>query len=126
MTEYELTDSMQSVSSNIWAAEAIFLTVLSAYVVVAFTAGSRLSSYQYVFVNTVFLLTVFTNSLNTQELMSQTLHFGSQLQEYSSDYVDSLESEFARFSIWLVYGRRALLTIGALIFMWSVRHPKTE
>ena len=126
MTEYELTDSMQSVISNIWAAEAIFLTVLSAYVLVAFTAGSRLSSYQYVFVSTVFLLTVFTNSLNTQELMSQALHFGSQLQEYSSYYVDSFESEFARFSIWLVYGLRTLLTIGALIFMWSVRHPKTE
>lgn len=126
MTEYELTDAMQSVVSNIWAAEAVFLTVLSAYVVVAFTVGSRLSSYQHFFINALFLLTVFTNSVNTYGMISQTLHFGGQLQEYSSYYADRLGSLSSDISIWLVYGMRALLTIGALIFMWSIRHPRIE
>lgn len=126
MSEYELTDSMHSVISNIWAAEAIFLTVLSAYVAVAFTVGGRLSSYQCGFVNTVFVLTVLTNSLNTFTMMSQAVHIGSQLQEYSSHYRDANAGVFAEISTWSVYGMRTLLAIGALIFMWSVRQPKTD
>ena len=38
MSEYELNDAIQAIGSNLIAGEALFLTVLSAYGVVAFTA----------------------------------------------------------------------------------------
>ena len=55
MTEYELNDAIQAVSSNLIASEALFLTVLSVYGVIAFSAGTRLNTYQVTFVNFVFI-----------------------------------------------------------------------
>ena len=56
MTEYEIADLLNGVNSNIVAGQAIFLTVLSAYLVVAYSVGKALTTYQVSFINFVFKL----------------------------------------------------------------------
>lgn len=41
MTEYEVIDATASLMANFLTAYSVFLTVLTAYVVAAFAAGSR-------------------------------------------------------------------------------------
>ena len=124
MTEFELTESMQAMISNVWAAEAIYLSLVSGYVVVAYTIGARLTPYQHFFVNTLFILTVVTNSMTTFTSMQNIMYLAGQLAELADYYAAGVENPFAAVSIWLVYTIRILLTLGALIFMWTVRHPK--
>ena len=56
MTAYELADILNGIQSNIWAAQAIMLSVLSAYLAVAYTVGKNLTTYQVLFINSVFIL----------------------------------------------------------------------
>ena len=59
MTEYEIVDVINNATSNMIAAQALFITVVSAYVVVAYTVGKDLTLYQVSFVNFGLLLFVF-------------------------------------------------------------------
>ena len=60
--------------------------------------------------------------------LNEMYYYGAQLGElrgshFSSVDGDSLAEEAVR---WLFVVVRLLLFAGALYFMWSVRHPKTE
>ncbi len=87
MTEYELNDAIQAISNNLIASEALFLTVLSAYAIVAYTAGNRLNTYQIAFVNFVFVGFVFTNLGALHALTVQVYHYGEQISGLRSTEV---------------------------------------
>jgi hypothetical protein len=124
MDLYQLSDLMNGMNSNIAEGQAIFLTVLSAYLVVAYTVGARLTRYQVTFVSILFLimalLGVFSQLRNIQ-MMSE---WGAQVVVLSGkEAVPAAQGEVAK---WLFIGMRISLTMGALVFMWQVRHPKAE
>ncbi|TDG14188.1 hypothetical protein E2F43_11995 [Seongchinamella unica] len=124
MTEYEIVDVINNATSNMIAAQALFITVVSAYVVVAYTVGKDLTLYQVSFVNFGLLLFVF---ISVQSALGLTgiisLHIDKLIE-----YRGIGESEAASMAVMKVFlvGVRAILIIGAFIFMWQVRHPKTE
>lgn len=124
MTEYEIADLISSVSSNMIAGQALFLTFLSGYLVVAYSVGRSLTTYQVSFINLVFIL------FGAISLISQTSQFGMVFR-YSDMLaqmgpVDSSTKNTREFARALVISVRVVLIVGALIFMWQVRHPKTE
>lgn len=123
MSEYELNDAIQAIASNLIAGEALFLTVLSAYAVIAYTAGNRLNTYQITFVNFVFLGFVFTNLGALYGMTIQVYEYGDQLISLRGEnHVQQKVGEGVR---WTMFATRSLMSLGALAFMWQVRHSKT-
>ena len=124
MTEYELNDAIQAISSNLIAGEALFLTAVSAYAIVAYTSGTKLNTYQIGFVNFVFIGFVLTNLSALYVMTEQVYHYGSRVMELSER---PQVEEPVRGSIrWLMFIVRTLMALGALAFMWQIRHPKIE
>jgi uncharacterized membrane protein YqjE len=122
MSEYELNDAIQAIGSNLIAGEALFLTVLSAYAVIAFTAGSRLSAYQIAFVNFVFIGFVFTNLGALHAMTVEVYYFGDQLINLRGQ--NELREAVGEVFRWAMFATRLLMSLGALAFMWQVRHSK--
>lgn len=48
MTEFEMVELINGTTSNIIANQALFITTLSAYLVVAYSVGQKLTDYQAV------------------------------------------------------------------------------
>lgn len=55
MTEYELMDLAESINGNSITATGVFFSILTAYLLVAYFAGTKLTKYQVAFINVVFL-----------------------------------------------------------------------
>ena len=128
MNEYELVDAMASLQSNLIQGQAITITMLSAYMVVAYTVGKKLTTFQCTFVSIVFLIFGLLGVLGQVGNLNEMYFYGAQLGEvrsgpFSSIDADSMTEEAAR---WVFVGVRLLIFAGALYFMWSVRHPKTD
>ena len=56
MTEYEYADLIATYSSNAGAFFAVYLTVVSGYLITAFVAGPKLSSLQVTILNIGFVV----------------------------------------------------------------------
>ncbi len=56
MNEYQIVDVLNNVTSNMLAAQALFISIVSAYLVVAYSVGRDLTFYQVSFVNVGFIL----------------------------------------------------------------------
>ena len=132
MTEYELTDRLQSLASNIIAMNsaqashiAIYLSVVFGFIVAAYIAGEKLTRFQasisYVIFTLFSLLEIFrivAYGLGTNALVRQGIEWGANIE--GSFVMDPQLRIILSTMLWSVG------TIGALLFMWSVRHPKTE
>jgi hypothetical protein len=124
MTEYELAELINGITSNIIAGQAVFLSILSAYLIVAYSAGKNLTPYQVGFINFIFIAFVYVGFQSQLVLMGQIFGYSGDLAE--------LRGTEARFKSsgevvrWLMVGIRLFMGVGALLFMWHVRHPKTD
>ena len=124
MTEYQLGELINGVTSNIIAGQAVFLTTLSAYLAVAYSVGRALTKFQVSFINFIFLIFML---IGIQAQMAQM----GLVYDYSDMMMDIRGGE-RRFEetkeiVRVAFiGIRGVITVGALIFMWQVRHPKEE
>ena len=128
MTEYELVDVMAALQNNLIQAQAVTITMLTAYMVVAYTVGDKLTTFQCSFVNAMFLIFGLFQATGQISNLNEMYYYGSQLGElregqFCSVDADSAAEEIARWVFGII---RLLLFAGALFFMWSVRHTKTE
>lgn len=124
MAEYELIDLINGISNNMMAGQAIFLTTLSAYFVVAYSVGKSLTTYQVGFINSALLLMMFVGFNAQVKLVEIALALSETLASISSYGEDpGATGESTRISF---AGIRLVLVLGAIIFMWQVRHPKTN
>jgi hypothetical protein len=124
MTEYEIADLLNGVNSNITAGQAVFLSVLSAYLVVAYSVGKNLTTYQVSFINFVFILMMFVGFNAQAELLETAYAYGYQLDSLRPG-AEAMDTTAEAVKIVFMV-MRAVLVVGALVFMWQVRHPKTE
>ena len=119
MTEYELADYATSVMNNFLSAIAIYFSVVTAYVVAAYTAGDRLSKLQLTIVNGTFAIAAGIMGLLSFLLFSRFYELVSQAGHSRG------ETPLVDFRI--PFG--VLLTIvflGCLLFMWTVRKKSTN
>jgi hypothetical protein len=124
MTEYELVDALNGMTSNLLAGQAVYLTMLSAYVVIAYVAGKNLSIYQVSFINLVFLVFMTVSFFTAWTSMTRVFEVSNSLNELTG--VDPQLNDIGeKIGIGFVYVR-LVLTVGALMFMWQIRHTKDE
>jgi len=124
MPEYEILDLINGVNSNIMAGQAIFLTTLSAYLLVAYSVGKSLTTYQVGFINLTFLLMMYVG------FYAQVAQLGIvfDLHERLALIAPSAKSSGATGdAVRVIFAAlRLVLVSGSVLFMWQIRHPKTE
>ena len=101
---------------------SLYLTVICAYLVVAYMVGSKLSGRQALIVSTLF---IFAAGGQTWGMYASLIRAKEYLAEkarlfYLTDYEQNFE---ANTVVWIFI--LALGILASLYFMWSVRHPKT-
>jgi len=121
MTEYESWEVVNGLVANLMQQEALFIGSLTAYVVAAHWVGKTLTTFQILFISIVFVM------LSLLGIQSQ-LWFIGNIEEVArgiAGMATSQETSDVNFSIGFVV-ERVVLMLGALFYMWQVRHPKTE
>ena len=121
MTEYEIRDLMESVLSGSTSVVALVISVISAYLLVSWVVGSRLTRPQVIWINLLFitfssmmifrLVTGYRVAMHLQQNMLQLNAFiGTRI---TPEIIAGISCIFAAS------------VFGSLKFMWDVRHPKT-
>lgn len=125
MTEYELLDVMEAINGNSITATGVYFSILTAYLLVAYIAGNQLTKYQVIFINIVFLFYNFIAATNLATMIRTRIALSDRLIEMSGGAkVVSDEAALVMISVFILM--RLMLVLGAMGFMWQVRHPKTE
>ncbi|QFU75550.1 hypothetical protein EY643_07735 [Halioglobus maricola] len=123
MSEYELLDLMTSMEAHMATQFSLYLSVVSAYLVVAYLVGMNLSRAQMVIASA---LMIFAAGGQTWALHASL----GRVQEYlllksELSPLTEYERNFATHSyIWI--GILAAGILASLYFMWSVRHPNED
>lgn len=125
MTEYEILDVLEAVNGNAITATGVYFSVLTAYCLVAYAVGAQLTRYQVSFINVIFLVYNLIASVNIAFMVNRQLVIADKLTEISGGS-RLLGEEGTAIIIAVFVLLRVLLVVGALGFMWQVRHPKAE
>jgi len=118
VAEYEIADLTTSVMSNYIAAFAIFITIISAYIVVAFVAGAQLSRGQVAFVNLCFLAATVQLSFLCAVMLSRA--FGLNVKSPLAEIGGPKWSPAAAYFLTCI--SHAALVLGCIWFMHRVRN----
>ena len=124
MTEYELVDAIASVNSILIQGQAITITALSGYMIVAYSVGAKLTTFQTAFISLLLVTLGFIGLQGQIYNINELIRYATQLQELREG--GQYSEATTQVSIWVFFGMRFLLVGGALAFMWQVRHPKNE
>ena len=122
MTELEAYNALMLAIEHAQNTGQMLLTMLTGYLLIAFFMGVKLTSFQVCLVNVVFLLSYGSTW--------QTLIENLESAEYFRGILVSLESQMpaasASFGGTPTFNTvvASLLTVAALYFMWTIRHPK--
>ena len=134
MTELEKLEQVHAITEHLIGLQdaqasfiAIFLTGVFAFILAAHSAGSKLTTFQVSICSAVFILfalvigvRIISFSIGMNELMLELNKYQPEAERERFEIVDST----VRFAIACVVWASG--PIVALLFMWSVRHPKTE
>ncbi len=131
MTEFEQQELSNALADQIIALAqlqashiAIYLTVVFAYIVAAFAAGKRLTKFQ---VSVATVLFVGAGLVEIYQIVSTGAGISFLMQTNASSYGApssfGLEPSY-RLAVTTVVWSTGL--VGAIAFMWSVRHSDIE
>jgi hypothetical protein len=118
MTEYELADYASSIMGNFLTALTVYFSVVTAYVVAAFAAGSRLTRIQLLIVNTCFTVAAGVTGLLAVVIFYRFFAFATLAPNPDGTGPVDFTAPLAI----LVAG----LYVGCLVFMWDVRRGNID
>jgi len=128
MTEVEAYSALRETTEYAMAIGEQNITLLTGYLLIAFFIGAKLTRFQVSFVNVLFVVMFLSSCLSLASAAATLTHIAQRLRDTGSDIpmtaFDMGESGMA--SPIFVLGVCLAMLIGALYFMWSVRHPKIE
>ena len=124
MNEYEMSDLATAITSNILTSQSLFLTVLFAYLLVAYIAGKRLTTFQAGFISLVFFIVSLSSTIGVYAMTLDAISLGLRITELNGEDIAALSA--APATLTGILGGRVVMAVGALYFMWQVRHPKAE
>ncbi len=124
MTEYELYEIIVGYSGNLEQSMAVLISLLSAYLILAYTIGSKLTRFQVLFISICFTVVYFGMMQAQMYYLDQTIRLAEQLEFLTEE--KSIVAGQGRFSMVLFAGVRTLFLVGSLYFMWNVRRTATE
>ena len=122
MTEYELLDALGTFSSGMQSWIALYFSGVSAYLIVAYMVGKKLTKPQAITISGGFVLFAILCIMGFSGLGLRLAEITGELRELRPEqaYLTS-ESGVLMSSLVLIIG-----ILASLRFMWSIRHPKTE
>ncbi|MEH6550670.1 MAG: hypothetical protein V7744_11850 [Pseudomonadales bacterium] len=119
MSQYELADYANSLLDTFLTEFTIFLTLVTAYIITAFVAGARLTTFQLWIINIVFSIsTGIIGMLGFLTFSRFYMHAVIVETPAGSAVIEPLD-----FS-WPIAFLLSALVAGSFIFMWSIRKTK--
>ncbi len=120
MSEYEFYEVIVGFTGNLEQSMAVLISLLSAYLILAYTIGEKLSRFQVIFISTCFTL-VYIGILQAQiYYLDQTVRLAEKLESLQGE--PSIVAGQGDISIVAFVTVRVAFLIGSLYFMWNVRH----
>ena len=124
MTEYEIVDLIRSGVANMLTQNGIYFAQLSSYLLVAYLVGAKLSTFQVSFLNFVLIIMTATGMSGFMALLHSNFELRDRLIEMGSAQITTPE-DISTAASYTFVGFRVLILVGAISFMWRIRHPKT-
>ena len=123
MTEYEIVNVAGTAFGNGLNSFAVFFSIVTAYLIVAYTAAKGLTRLQIFIVNLCYLLATSFFGLFTVS----TFLRGIQMARVASETQSVGAYHGIGKAAWVYVAIIVIVVIlASLYFMWSVRHPNTE
>ena len=122
MTEAELHEIAALFSTGAMTATSIYLSIISAFLVVAFVAGSKLTRSQLLVISTLFVLGALFFTYGAAGFLNRQIPIVEQLAKLHPDqhYAVNPVSVMTIAAIQVLGGRAALKV------MWDVRQPRSD
>ena len=118
----EASEAMAMWTANAIESFSVYLTVTFAYLTVAYLAGKKLSGFQVLVVSVLYISAAGISLLSC---INQLLFYTAIANEIDSAITTSPLSS-GNFWIYFVSPPLIVGVLVSLLFMWNVRHPKTE
>lgn len=117
MSQYELADTIQSLVGNSIALFVAFVSIVSAYAIVAYLAGVKLHRSQIILVNSVYLLVTVFLIFSQYGLLEIINELSGRLVGLDPEWpaVGASWTPTAMAMLWTT------IVIGSLKFMWDIR-----
>ena len=122
MTEAELIDAAMALSEQAGNAVALYLTTISAYLLVAYFVGASLDRLQTTIISVLFVVFALSFVAAIQTALGNMVSIGNELEEFRPDWIRYASKPFNL--VLLVVDTCGVLV--SLLFMWNIRHPKTK
>jgi hypothetical protein len=122
MTEAELIGASANYNGLMQGWVSLYFTALTAFIIAAYLAGSKLTRNQTVFIYGGFLILSALATVGAYGTGNLLVHYADEVL-----LVNPKRPFLASYPI--IYASTALLSIGimgSLKFMWDIRHPKPE
>ena len=119
MTEGELYAALEQATATAASFSDSSVVVLTGYLLIAFFVGDKLTRFQAVFASIMFVGLYLSYQISIWGQLSRMGHFNFELSRLGSDI--PLDRVYPHFSPLI----SLLLALGALYFMWSVRHSRS-
>lgn len=117
MTEHEYAELVATYSSNAGAFFALYLTIISGYLITAFVAGTRLSTVQAFILSFGFVVAAFVTTWGSMGAGLTQVYYTQRLLELNPQSPQANRE-------WVMLTLGSLMcggTLAALFFMWNVR-----
>ena len=122
MSEYEILDLVASNGESLSSSFSVYLSLMSAYLAVGYLVGAKLSKAQFICLSLLFFYGAGGQALGQFNINKQNAELFVRLAEIRA--LNAFESQYvANGMTWSAV--MALGVIAALIYMWSVRRPKS-
>ena len=124
LTEYELADLALTAQGNATPITALFVTIMSGYLIVAWLVGEKLTRTQVIFINALFILFQFNLILGWSATWARSYKLGTTLISIDPTFYSlgvNTTATLILFAVTMVFS-----IPGCINFMWNVRHPKKE
>ena len=126
MTEYELGELLHNNYEGLWQAAQMYFTLVSAYIIVAYLVGAKLSRVQNSIITGLYLVWMVGLIVAQHATSTQTMRVSNELVTMGSALLSEAayaESMLGVFSFIVV---QVLGVMASLWFMLSVRHRRVE
>lgn len=122
MTEAELVEAWGQFLGNSQTAMALYLSILSGYLIIAYLVGRKLSRTQVIILSTMFLFASAFCTMILTTWWQRALEFALEAQVINPERVVS-NSQTAVRGVAVLF---SLGILSSLYFMWNIRHTEEE
>jgi len=121
MTEAELWGLIVEYNNTVLSTFALYLTLISGFLIVAYLVGEKLTKWQAAIVTLGFVLSTSLFTFAAYGYGSRAIFLIGQTSDPYRSGITMTYPALLAIVLMLVLG-----VIASLKFMWDVRHPKTE